>query len=244
MGLFVERSEQNGVITIKYRLAAIFYWLMWPAIALGVLFWIKGDSYLVPTSIVWGLLIILAVPFWGTRREISKAMKEGRLKASGSKYSFRNPLTYQIKASGPPVEESTKSITVVPEDSVDPGGIWSQMSYGRVDTYQKYLDELFNTLDIENLGAGYQWTKEDGDVITDIARRAHKKDGLSFLYIQTLIELYLDADRMVRQLHKDKWVRTVTGTDELPMWDRNFFPDPFPVMKSVKERFFEGDEEA
>ena len=80
-----------------------------------------------------------------------------------------------------------------------------------------------------------------GKKIAEIAKEADKKYGLHFIYLQTMLEQYLDADSMIRQLHRQNWARTVTGFEkpvELPSFQDDFFPDAQTIFQSVQERFF------
>jgi hypothetical protein len=129
----------------------------------------------------------------------------------------------------------------IPADSVDPEGAFRYIGKSQLDLYQRYMNRLFTALDIEKMHAGYQWAEQDGDTIFSITEKAHQKHGLLFLYFQTMLEQYLDADSLLRQLHRNCWVRTVTRCEkpiELTMFSDNFFPEALPIMLNVKKRFF------
>ena len=129
----------------------------------------------------------------------------------------------------------------VPIDSIDPKGIFRYIKKSQIDSYQDCLEKIFNSLDIDSKRYGYQWTETDGKKIAEIAKEADKKYGLHFIYLQTMLEQYLDADSMIRQLHRQNWVRTVTGFEkpiELSSFQDDFFPDAQTIFQSVRERFF------
>jgi len=46
-------------------------------------------------------MFVYSVPMWSTTFELKKAMRDGEITASGSKYSFSNPLTYVIRKKVP-----------------------------------------------------------------------------------------------------------------------------------------------
>lgn len=139
-------------------------------------------------------------------------------------------------------QKKTKPDNTIPDDSIDPKGVYRYMRKKEVNLYQEYLNKIFDVLNIEEKDYGYQWTKEDGDKILEITQEAKEKYNLNFLYFQTMLEQYVDADRMIRQLHKENWVRTVTGYDlplELQSFEDDFFPDAYSIFSDVVERFCE-----
>jgi hypothetical protein len=93
---YIERMTEGNKTIVVFKYGALFYYLMWPTIALSVL---AGSApnpfFFITAGVFWVLLISLAVPMWPTVREIKKVMKNGVVKASGSKWSFSNPLRYE-----------------------------------------------------------------------------------------------------------------------------------------------------
>ena len=94
--MFVERTTKDGDEIIVLRYAAAFYWLMWPTLGLTVFAGMR--SSVVPNiaaGVAWVLLLAVAVPYWPVIWRLKKRMRESSITASGSKYSFSNPLTYR-----------------------------------------------------------------------------------------------------------------------------------------------------
>jgi len=94
--MFVVRSTRDGEETVVLRYAAAFYWLMWPTLALTV--WSSTHSSTpinIATGIAWLLLLAVAIPYWPVVFKLKRQMRDGSITASGSKYSFSNPLTYR-----------------------------------------------------------------------------------------------------------------------------------------------------
>jgi hypothetical protein len=99
--MFVERSTQDGEEIVVLRYAAAFYWLMWPTVGLTVLASLRSSLALnVAAGVVWVLLFAVAVPYWPVIWRLRKRMRDSSITASGSKYSFSNPLTYRWPHSG------------------------------------------------------------------------------------------------------------------------------------------------
>jgi hypothetical protein len=96
MGFFHDRIETSTETTIRYSKAAVFYYLMWAMLASGWLAWVYGGALYIVFLLVFGVMMVFAVPFWSTNAEIKRAMKSGAVAGRGSKYSFSNPLTFVI----------------------------------------------------------------------------------------------------------------------------------------------------
>jgi hypothetical protein len=95
VAFIVRQNEGNRrVLVLKY--AAFFYWLMWPTLALTVLASVVGSALLyVTAAIAWVLLLAVAAPYWPVVMQLKRVMKEQPITATGSRYSFSNPLRYE-----------------------------------------------------------------------------------------------------------------------------------------------------
>ncbi len=99
--MFVERTTRDGEETVVLRYAAAFYWLMWPTLLLTVLASTSSTTVInVAAGIAWVLLLCVAIPYWPVTFKLKRQMRDGTITASGSKYSFSNPLTYRWRNSG------------------------------------------------------------------------------------------------------------------------------------------------
>jgi len=94
--MFVERSQQNGEETVILRYAAAFYWLMWPTLVItAIASFVASVPLHIGAVVAWILLLFSAAPYWPIISTIKKQMREAEITASGSKYSFTNPLQYR-----------------------------------------------------------------------------------------------------------------------------------------------------
>lgn len=94
--MFVARTSRDSEETVVLRYAAAFYWLMWPTLAITVLSSTCSSTPInIATGIAWLLLIAAAIPYWPILFELKRQMRDRSITASGSKYSFSNPLTYR-----------------------------------------------------------------------------------------------------------------------------------------------------
>jgi hypothetical protein len=94
--MFVDRSTRDGEETVILRYAAAFYWLMWPTLGLTV--WASLHSTTatnIAAGLAWLLMLAVAIPYWPIIFKLKRQMRDGGIAASGSKYSFTNPLTYR-----------------------------------------------------------------------------------------------------------------------------------------------------
>lgn len=93
---YIERKSEGNKHIVIFKYAALYYYLMWPTILLSAYVFASKDSSLyLFAAITWIVLIGLAAPMWPTLSKLKKQMKNGVLKASGSKWSFSNPLRYE-----------------------------------------------------------------------------------------------------------------------------------------------------
>jgi hypothetical protein len=94
--MFVERTTKDGNEIVVLRYTAAFCWLMWPTLGITVFASIRSSTALnVAAGVAWILLLAVAVPYWPVIWQLKKQMRESSITASGSKYSFSNPLTYR-----------------------------------------------------------------------------------------------------------------------------------------------------
>ena len=97
--LLYDRTETQDEIVIVYK-----YQPLWYIIYLGFLASIPFTRPDQDISVLMGtLFLILAFIQVGGKakpnKEIKQAMQSGKIQVSGSKFSFRNPLTFTIKKS-------------------------------------------------------------------------------------------------------------------------------------------------
>jgi len=93
---YIERKTENGKNIVILKYAAFYYYWMWLTLLLSLLWWrqiVKINLFIVFAS--WAILFLSAAPYWHTISELKKKMKEKGISARGSKYSFKNPLTYE-----------------------------------------------------------------------------------------------------------------------------------------------------
>jgi hypothetical protein len=93
---FIERSKSGSTNVVVFKYAALYYWLMWPTIIVSLANFAVTNTLLIILSLaMWVVLIGIAAPYWPTMAELKTAMRQKSLRASGSKYSFSNPLRYE-----------------------------------------------------------------------------------------------------------------------------------------------------
>lgn len=96
MPLLYDRKETKKQIIITSKYSSIgFIFLILAVILLP--FYKANKIFGVLSLLFFALAILCMILMWKPNSEIKKAMKEGKIKASGSKFSFSNPLTVIIK---------------------------------------------------------------------------------------------------------------------------------------------------
>jgi len=106
MAFFYDRIETENTITIRLKNMIIFYiaFYFFVMLLMGVVLL----SFFIPTisCILFPFVIGPCIALWLTLRkvnlEVKEAMKKGKVKVSGSRFSSSNPLTYEIEKSSPP----------------------------------------------------------------------------------------------------------------------------------------------
>ena len=93
MSLVIRLKEGTKNIVVM-RYAALYYYLMWPLIA------VIGAAQVFPwrhyiTGACFLLLVLLGLPFRSAVIEVKRVMKTRQVLATGSKWSFSNPLRYE-----------------------------------------------------------------------------------------------------------------------------------------------------
>jgi len=99
MALFYERKETSDEIIIRYKYMPLVYIVLLGGFILSILVdEITGASwgYLI-WAFIFIFLLIFIIDIWKPNKETKKAMKDGYVKVSGSRYSFSNPYTVVIK---------------------------------------------------------------------------------------------------------------------------------------------------
>ncbi len=96
MTLLYDRKETDNEVIIIYKYRAAFYIVLLAAILLTIPEATQSISYYIaPFILLFGVFWIIG--HLKPSREIKRAMKNGKVKVTGSKFSFTSPLTFTIK---------------------------------------------------------------------------------------------------------------------------------------------------
>jgi len=97
MSYVYSRTEQVGKVTIVYTHYAFFYYALLATLVASI-FW-ANEGWVVYVYLVFSLMIFVhLLGYWRVSREVRRAMKSGKeVSISGSKLSFKTPLTFVIK---------------------------------------------------------------------------------------------------------------------------------------------------
>jgi len=94
MPFLYDRKESHEDIVIVFKYQPVFYIVLLAAILIPSID-PKWDAYLTLAIILFGVAWIVGK--LKANREIKRAMRNGKVEVSGSKFSFSNPLTFRIK---------------------------------------------------------------------------------------------------------------------------------------------------
>ncbi len=100
---YIRRETEGNKTVVVFKYGALYYYLMWPTIVMSIVAGSTAENYyVVIAASCWVILIGLAMPMWPALREVKHAMKSAGVKASGSKWSFSNPLRYEWDVTSTP----------------------------------------------------------------------------------------------------------------------------------------------
>ncbi|OAN14046.1 hypothetical protein A3K86_12600 [Photobacterium jeanii] len=108
MKFFYERTESEREICVVIKPHSLY--LMFGMLAVWLLNDFMLQSAPVAQILMPAFLVFIAVRFFTiikVHREILVALKQGRVKTQGSKFSFNNPLTYVIQKEQPASQSQT-----------------------------------------------------------------------------------------------------------------------------------------
>lgn len=97
MAIFYEKKETENEILYIYKYSASFYYALLFAFLTAIPDGFARISYFVISPIVLLFCLIWIVDHWKPNRELRAAMKKGKVEITGSKFSFKNPLTCIVK---------------------------------------------------------------------------------------------------------------------------------------------------
>lgn len=96
MALLYKRKETEKRVTIVLKHQALYYIVFFGILAITAVF---PPLALLSFPFVAIMIFVKLVAGWDANREIRQAMKHGDVKVSGSKFSFKKPLTFEIARS-------------------------------------------------------------------------------------------------------------------------------------------------
>ena len=95
ISLLYDRHERSDAIELRYKYLPLLYIALLIAVCLSLISW--GQWTNICMSAFGIVLIVWIVGMWRPTREANSAMKAQGIVISGSKFSFKNPLTVVIK---------------------------------------------------------------------------------------------------------------------------------------------------
>lgn len=93
----IKRIEDQGTVTIVYKYYPFIYILLIAVVVLSSMDDIERKWKSLLEGVILTMLVAHIIVYWKPNREISKKMKEGGVEMSGSKLSFKHPMTFKFK---------------------------------------------------------------------------------------------------------------------------------------------------
>ena len=97
MNLFYQREEKDREVVITFKYQALWYIVLLAIFCLAIPNGGRSawQQYLVPVLFV--ILFAWVIGRRAANKEIRQAMRAGNVAISGSRFSFKNPITFRIK---------------------------------------------------------------------------------------------------------------------------------------------------
>ncbi len=97
MGFAIDVQEDDNRKVIRYTRYPLFMWCLLIGLCIGFVGeqWLHAASWFIAAPL-FAVAMAVAIPCWKYNGEINRAMRQGGVKVTGSKWSFSNPLTIEI----------------------------------------------------------------------------------------------------------------------------------------------------
>lgn len=135
------------------------------------------------------------------------------------------PEDYQWKN-----QELAIYFTAQPKDQ-----IWGALTEQKAEAAQLGFMEAARRANLDKFTDTNSLPAEVTDTICDVANEIGEKNDLNPFFTILLAHQYVDADQVMRQLHKTRWVASMVSRS-------NSAPPPESYVKYIKSTYFSGDE--
>ena len=113
--------------------------------------------------------------------------------------------------------------------------IWGTITEQKAETIQEGFLEILRKTHLDKYHNTNTLEPEIIDTICEIANNVGKKNDLNPIFIILLAHQYIDADQIIRQIHKHRWTASMVSRSD-------FAPTPESYMKYIKSTYFSGDD--
>lgn len=113
--------------------------------------------------------------------------------------------------------------------------IWGAVSEQKAEVIQQGFLEILRRTSLDKHNNTNSLPSEVIDTISDVANEVAKKNNLSPAFIILLAHQYVDADQVMRQLYKSRWVASMVERSD-------YAPPPESYMKFIKSTYFSDGE--
>ncbi len=113
--------------------------------------------------------------------------------------------------------------------------IWGAVTEQKAEAIQRGFLEIARRTSLDKYNNTNTLPSDVIDTICDIANEVGEKNDLNPTFIILLAHQYADADQVMRQLHKSRWIASMVSRSD-------FAPPPESYMKYIKSTYFSGSE--
>lgn len=113
--------------------------------------------------------------------------------------------------------------------------IWAEVTEQKAEVIQQGFLEILRRTSLDKRNNTNTLPSEVIDTICGIANEVGEKNDLNPVFIILLAHQYVDADQIMRQLHKSRWVASMVSRSD-------FAPPPESYMKYINSTYFSGSE--
>lgn len=165
----------------------------------------------------WWLLAFFPLGFAGMipLSIMSSMLKDG--KSESEDYQWKN-------------QELSIYFTAQPKDQ-----IWGAVTEQKAEAIQQGFIKALQRANLDKYTDTNSLSSEAIDTICEVANEVGEKNNLNPIFVILLAHQYVDADQVMRQLHKSRWVASMVSRSD-------YAPPPESYMKYIKSTYFSGGE--
>jgi hypothetical protein len=113
--------------------------------------------------------------------------------------------------------------------------VWKAVMPRTAELIQQGFLEIYERAELEKYSDTNKLPQQVIDTIREVANAVGEKNNLNPAFIILISHQYVDADQLMRQMYKTRWVAFMVERSQ-------YAPPPESYMNYIKSQYFSGDE--